>query len=96
MSNKYKRLEGLADAIKEGFKHTNKARVEMSPDEELIKREARKMPPVSDKDIETITKRKSEEKKPGKTLPRVSDRDIKILEDKAKKSAKDPEEFLDV
>ena len=92
MSNKYKRLEGLAEAIKEGFKHTNKARVEMSPEEE----EAKKMPPVSDKDIETITKRKSQEKKSGKTLPPVSDRDIKILEDKAKKSAKDPEEFLDV
>jgi len=66
MSNKYKRLEGLKEALKEGFEHTNKARVEMSPDEELMKKEARKMSPVSD-------------------------RDIKILEDKAKKSAKDPE-----
>ena len=81
MSNKYKRLEGLTEALKEGFTHTNKARVEMSPDEELMKREARKMPPASQKDIkkieESLGKAEKDPEPRKKVVPKKKPKEIK-------------------
>ena len=80
MSNKYKRLEGLTEALKEGFTHTNKARVEMSQDEELIKREARKMPPASQKDIKKIEEslgKAEKDPEPKKVVPKKKPKEIK-------------------
>jgi predicted esterase YcpF (UPF0227 family) len=47
------RLTGLAEAVKEGFEHTNPARVKMSPDESMEDK-TKDLPPASDKDIEKI------------------------------------------
>ena len=47
------RLTGLAEAVKEGFEHTNPARVKMSPDESMEDKTKDLLPP-SDKDIEKI------------------------------------------
>ena len=47
------RLAGLNEAVKEGFEHTNPARVKMSP-EESMEDETKDLYPTSEKDIETL------------------------------------------
>ena len=47
------RLAGLAEAVKEGFEHTNPARVKMTPDESM-KDETKDLYPTSEKDISKL------------------------------------------
>lgn len=47
------RLAGLKEAIKEGFEHTNPARVKMTPDESMEDK-TKDLLPASDRDIETL------------------------------------------
>ena len=47
------RLAGLAEAVKEGFEHTNPARVKMTPDESM-KDETKDLLPASEKDISKL------------------------------------------
>ena len=54
------RLAGLAEAVKEGFEHTNPARVKMTPDESM-KDETKDLLPASEKDISKL-KEKLQEK----------------------------------
>jgi hypothetical protein len=51
--SKYNRLAGLKEAIREGFEHTNPARVNMSKDEE-----EKNLYPVSERDIKTLKNEK--------------------------------------
>ena len=53
------RLAGLKEAVKEGFEHTNPARVKMSPDESM-EDETKDLYPTSEKDIETLKEKLSE------------------------------------
>ena len=53
------RLAGLAEAVKEGFEHTNPARVKMTPDESM-EDETKDLYPTSEKDIETLKEKLSE------------------------------------
>ena len=53
------RLAGLNEAVKEGFEHTNPARVKMSPDESM-EDETKDLYPTSEKDIETLKEKLSE------------------------------------
>jgi len=53
------RLAGLAEAVKEGFEHTNPARVKMSPDESMEDK-TKALYPTSEKDIETLKEKLSE------------------------------------
>ena len=55
------RLAGLAEAVKEGFEHTNPARVKMTPDESMEDKE--KSLPASEKDIEILKKSISSDEK---------------------------------
>ena len=73
------RLAGLAEAVKEGFEHTNPARVKMTPDESMEDKEKnffkekfdealntmkdKKSLPASEKDIETLKKGISSDEK---------------------------------
>ena len=73
------RLAGLAEAVKEGFEHTNPARVKMTPDESMEDKEKnffkekfdealnimkdKKSLPASEKDIETLKKSISSDEK---------------------------------
>jgi hypothetical protein len=52
------RLAGLKEAVKEGFEHTNPARVKMSPDESM-EDETKDLYPTPD-DIETLKEKLSE------------------------------------
>ena len=54
------RLAGLNEAVKEGFEHTNPARVKMTPDESM-KDETKDLLPTSEKDISKL-KEKLQEK----------------------------------
>ena len=54
------RLAGLAEAVKEGFEHTNPARVKMTPDESM-EDETKDLLPASEKDISKL-KEKLQEK----------------------------------
>lgn len=54
------RLAGLNEAVKEGFEHTNPARVKMSP-EESMEDKTKDLYPTSEKNIETL-KEKLQEK----------------------------------
>jgi hypothetical protein len=54
------RLAGLTKAVKEGFEHTNPARVKMTPDESMEDKTKDLLPP-SDKDIEKMKERSKEE-----------------------------------
>ena len=54
------RLAGLAEAVKEGFEHTNPARVKMTPDESM-EDETKDLLPTSEKDISKL-KEKLQEK----------------------------------
>jgi hypothetical protein len=56
---------GLAKAVKEGFEHTNPARVKMSPDESMEDKTKDLLPP-SDKDIEKIQEKEQNRRKPPK------------------------------
>lgn len=47
------RLSGLKEAVKEGFEHTNPARVKMTPDESKEDK-TKDLFPVSEKDIEKL------------------------------------------
>ena len=47
------RLAGLAEAVKEGFEHTNPARVKMTPDESM-EDETKDLLPASEKDISKL------------------------------------------
>jgi len=47
------RLAGLKEAVKEGFEHTNPARVKMTPDESKEDK-TKDLLPVSEKDIKTL------------------------------------------
>ena len=47
------RLAGLAEAVKEGFEHTNAARVKMTPDESMEDK-TKDLYPASEKDIEKL------------------------------------------
>ena len=47
------RLAGLNEAVKEGFEHTNPARVKMTPDESM-KDETKDLLPASEKDISKL------------------------------------------
>ena len=47
------RLAGLKEAVKEGFEHTNPARVKMSPDESM-EDETKDLLPASEKDISKL------------------------------------------
>ena len=47
------RLAGLAEAVKEGFEHTNPARVKMTPDESM-EDETKDLLPTSEKDISKL------------------------------------------
>ena len=53
------RLTGLAEAVKEGFEHTNPARVKMTPDESMEDK-TKDLLPVSEKDIKTLKEKLSE------------------------------------
>ena len=53
------RLAGLAEAVKEGFEHTNPARVKMTPDESMEDKTKDLYSP-SEKDIETLKEKLSE------------------------------------
>ena len=53
------RLAGLNEAVKEGFEHTNPARVKMTPDESM-EDETKDLYPTSEKDIETLKEKLSE------------------------------------
>ena len=53
------RLAGLNEAVKEGFEHTNTARVKMSP-EESMEDKTKDLYPTSEKDIETLKEKLSE------------------------------------
>ena len=53
------RLAGLKEAVKEGFEHTNPARVKMSPDESM-EDETKNLYPTSEKDIKTLKEKLSE------------------------------------
>ena len=54
------RLAGLNEAVKEGFEHTNPARVKMSP-EESMEDKTKDLLPASEKDISKL-KEKLQEK----------------------------------
>ena len=54
-----KRLAGLKEALKEGFEHTNPARVKMTPDESAEDK-TKDLYPTSEKDIETLKEKLSE------------------------------------
>lgn len=54
------RLAGLNEAVKEGFEHTNPARVKMTPDESMEDK-TKDLLPVSDRDISKL-KEKLQEK----------------------------------
>jgi hypothetical protein len=47
------RLAGIKEAVKEGFEHTNPARVKMTPDESMEDK-TKDLLPVSEKDIEKL------------------------------------------
>lgn len=47
------RLAGLKEALKEGFEHTNPARVKMTPDESMEDK-TKDLYPTSEKDIEKL------------------------------------------
>jgi len=66
-----KRLAGLKEALKEGFEHTNPARVKMTPDESMSDKE---------KDMKNFKEKLSEMTDQFKKniLP-ASDKDIKTL-----------------
>ena len=53
------RLAGLKEAVKEGFEHTNPARVKMTPDESMEDK-TKDLYPASEKDIETLKEKLSE------------------------------------
>jgi predicted esterase YcpF (UPF0227 family) len=53
------RLAGLTEAVKEGFEHTNPARVKMTPDESMEDK-TKDLYPTSEKDIETLKEKLSE------------------------------------
>ena len=53
------RLAGLKEAVKEGFEHTNPARVKMTPDESMEDK-TKDLLPVSEKDIKTLKEKLSE------------------------------------
>jgi len=74
--SKYDRLAGLKEAAKEGFEHTNPARVNFSKIEEMEKRNLedklrkemekeieKDLYPISEKDIETLKKGISSDEK---------------------------------
>jgi hypothetical protein len=66
------RLAGLKEAVKEGFEHTNPARVKMSPDESMLDKE---------KDIKNFKEKLSQmtESNISKDLYPASEKDIEIL-----------------
>jgi len=64
------RLAGLAEAVKEGFEHTNPARVKMTPDESMEDKEKNFFKEKFDQALNTMKDKKS--------LP-VSEKDIEIL-----------------
>jgi hypothetical protein len=47
------RLAGIKEAVKEGFEHTNPARVKMTPDESMEDK-TKDLYPTSEKDIEKL------------------------------------------
>ena len=53
------RLAGLTEAVKEGFEHTNPARVKMTPDESMEDK-TKDLYPTSEKDIKTLKEKLSE------------------------------------
>lgn len=80
MSNKYKRLEGLADALKEGFTHTNRARVEMSPEEEMEQRKLRPERKMEEKEatgLEPNVKALEDPEPRKKVVPKKKPKEIK-------------------
>lgn len=68
------RLAGLKEALKEGFEHTNPARVKMTPDESMEDK-TKDLYPVSERDIKILKSTDTETKD---LLP-VSERDLKKL-----------------
>ena len=68
------RLAGLKEALKEGFEHTNPARVKMTPDESMEDK-IKDLLPVSERDIKIL---KSTDNETKDLLP-VSERDLKKL-----------------
>jgi hypothetical protein len=69
------RLAGLKEALKEGFEHTNPARVKMTPDESAEDK-TKNLYPVSERDIKIL---KSTDNETKDLLP-VSKRDLKKLQ----------------
>ncbi len=84
MGKKYERLAGIKGAKKEGFTHTNPARVNMSNEEEVSPDIAKELYPVSEKDIEKLKESLPDMQEPKETKemkkPKRPVKEIEVLD----------------